>query len=301
MNGRGSCAKRWCFTINNPDEEQDVPRWDDQFDRMVTDGLATYIIAGWEVGDSGTPHIQGYIELSKKQRITWLKSHLSERAHYEISNGTAEQASAYCKKEDSFFEYGVLSSLLSKQGQRTDLEAIKEILDDTGDINQVSDVYFAQWVRYHKAFEKYVLNKQERRNWVTEVHVLWGATGTGKSRFVHDLHPNNLWVASDNSLKWFDGYHGEDFVLFDDFVSVKNDRFGFLLQLLDRYAMTVPIKGGFVNWKPRTIYFTSNLPIEQWFTGVTEAQFAALKRRITRQIKFHGTRHTESGSFSHFI
>lgn len=42
--GRG---KHWCFTINNYDEEEQVPAPED----------VEYIVMGKEVGEDGTPHI----------------------------------------------------------------------------------------------------------------------------------------------------------------------------------------------------------------------------------------------------
>lgn len=32
------------------------------------------IIAGIEVGENGTPHLQGYVQLTKRHRLSWLKN-----------------------------------------------------------------------------------------------------------------------------------------------------------------------------------------------------------------------------------
>lgn len=294
-----AAAKRWTFTVNNPELEGDEPAWLERLDAHVTNGIFTYYVAGWEIGDGGTPHIQGYVELAKRSRISSLKSLISGRAHFEISRGTAKQASDYCKKDGSFAESGVISCETSRQGRRTDLEAVKEKLDNGICMADIADSHFEEWLKFNKAFNHYRLLRAPRREWVTEVIVYYGPTGTGKTRKVHE-EEKDLWVATDNTLKWFDGYENHEAVLFDDFVSIKNTKFGFLLQLLDRYGMHVPVKGGFVNWAPKRIYFTSNLPVEEWFTGVTHQQFQALKRRITKSVQFHGARYSEEGNFSHF-
>ena len=58
-------SKYWCFTLNNyTDEDVDgVDAW--EYD---------YVIFGKEVGDNGTPHLQGYVECKTKKRLTWLKN-----------------------------------------------------------------------------------------------------------------------------------------------------------------------------------------------------------------------------------
>lgn len=106
-----SLAKRWCFTINNPtdDEEFLLSIWGEEIDQS-DESDCSYLIWGREVGDSGTPHLQGYLELRKKKRISFLKSlEWLSRAHFEVSRGTPSQASEYCKKDGDFQEYGSTS------------------------------------------------------------------------------------------------------------------------------------------------------------------------------------------------
>lgn len=280
---RGNAAKHWCFTLNNPGllGEQALG---DRLRVLLSEGTAVYAIYGRETGASGTPHLQGYVSLASKQRLSWLKANLSEGAHFEVRRGTQAQAIDYCKKDGDFQEFGTVP--VSKQGQRTDLEKAKALIDDGHTIVDVAEECFAVFAKYERALRSYALMKATKRNWVTEVFVYWGTTGTGKTRRVHDQE-EDLWVACDNQLRWFDGYEGQEAVLFDDFVSIKNEKFGFLLQLLDRYEMRVPVKGGFVNWSPKRVYFTSNLRFDEWFTGVSPSSFDALKRRITRCIHFN--------------
>lgn len=281
MQGSGNAAKRWVFTLNNPGDDEAALV--ERLQRSREAGATVYAVVGRETGASGTPHLQGYVELSTRKRFNFVKELVSSRAHIEISRGSREQASSYCKKDGDYVEIG--EPIVSQQGKRTDLERVKAILDEGGDILDVAHESFGTFLRYEKSLVRYQSMVQRKRDWVPDVYVFWGTTGTGKTRKVHE-DESDLWVACDNSLKWFDGYTGQPAVLFDDFISVKNERFGFLLQLLDRYAMSVPVKGGFVNWCPRRIYFTSNLPIEEWYTGVSVSSAAALRRRITKQVHF---------------
>lgn len=283
-----SNARRWTLTINNPGVVANEPGWLAKMDRLVGEGCVSYYIFGWEIGDSGTEHIQGYVELPTRKRLAWLKSAIDAGAHFEVARGTPDENVAYCSKDGSFADGGTPSSELSVQGRRSDLQAVKESLDAGCRMDEIADLHFTQYVKFNKAFSAYRTMNAEKRSWPTEVIIYYGDTGTGKSRKVHD-DEKDLWVATDNTLKWFDGYDGHEAVLFDDFTGVKNNRFGFLLQLLDRYEMQVPIKCGFVNWAPRRAYFTSNLHLDDWFTGVSTRQFDALKRRVTKIVHFDGT------------
>jgi len=113
--------------------------------------------------------------------------------------------------------------------------------------------------------------------------VCWlsGATGVGKTRaaieLADELAPDNYWI-SPGSLQWFDGYAGEPVVIFDD-LRTKHASFHFLLRLLDRYALRVPFKGGFVDWTPLIIIITAPYsPTRMWDLRCTE-DLQQLQRR----------------------
>lgn len=67
---------------------------------VVGDQGAQYLVYGHETGESGTHHLQGYVEWSKKISLKSLKKHLgTKRIHLEKANGSLDQNQAYCKKE----------------------------------------------------------------------------------------------------------------------------------------------------------------------------------------------------------
>jgi len=82
-----SAAKNWVFTINNY-RDNDIEKLEKMFDH----GHFSYIVYGKEVGEHGTPHIQGYVQLKKKMRMAQVKKFISSRAHLEVSRGSPEQA-----------------------------------------------------------------------------------------------------------------------------------------------------------------------------------------------------------------
>lgn len=277
-------TKYICFTLNNYAEDEvkaieSIP--------VGAPNLVSYITFGREVGANGTRHLQGYLELSRRQRFTAIHRLPGlSRAHLEARKGTAAQASEYCWKEDREpYRAGTIS--VSQQGRRSDLEATKLALDNGGTIQDVAQEHFGTFLKYHRALGLYASYRAEKRNWQVEVTVYWGETGTGKTRRAHEESKGDAWIYSSDG--WFDGYNQEDCVIFDDY-SGSEFKIGYLLKLLDRYPMRVRVKGGFVNWKPRRIWITSNLDPESWYPNAHEEHRAALRRRLTQVIHFANLR-----------
>jgi len=110
-------SKSFCFTLNNY-TDNDVVRLSDLFSSNSVD----YLIYGKEVGESGTPHLQGYVKFPKKKRIRGVKSILGDTCHVE-STRNVEAAIEYCKKDGDFTEFG---EIVNNQGCRSDILAVKE-------------------------------------------------------------------------------------------------------------------------------------------------------------------------------
>lgn len=87
-------VRNWCFTLNNYTS--------DDIDSIKAINCR-YLIFGKEVGASGTPHLQGYIEFDKSVRFSYVKK-LFPKAHLEPRTKPREANIKYCKKEGDFFE-----------------------------------------------------------------------------------------------------------------------------------------------------------------------------------------------------
>jgi len=89
-------SRGWCFTINN-----DV--WSDLMDILSMN--FRYLIIGFEIGEEGTPHIQGYVLFHSPLSGPTVQRKMP-RAHVEPSRGSVKQASEYCAKDGDFYEFG---------------------------------------------------------------------------------------------------------------------------------------------------------------------------------------------------
>lgn len=103
QNARESPKKHWVFTLNNPGPDDQGGLWLLPYD---------YAVLGFEVGESGTPHIQGYVIFKNKYRLNQLKvySPQGQRCHWEPQSlySTPAQAAEYCMKDGDFKEFGEL-------------------------------------------------------------------------------------------------------------------------------------------------------------------------------------------------
>ena len=92
-------TKHWVFTLNNWTDADD--------DNLKALGpQVEYLVYGYETGDSGTRHLQGYIIFSRVKRFAEAQALLPRGSHLECKRGTPFQAASYCKKDGLFQEFG---------------------------------------------------------------------------------------------------------------------------------------------------------------------------------------------------
>jgi len=255
----------YMFTINNPTEEDTPLLWETK-----------YIIYQKERGQEGTVHLQGYVIFKKAMRISALKK-INARAHWEKRRGTHEQAKAYCSKEDTRIEGPFAQGEEPAQGKRSDLLEIKEKLDQGVSMKEIAADHYGSWCRYRQSFAAYRQLSQPERNFKTQVFVLWGNTGVGKSKFVADsaakVEESIYWKPQG---QWWDGYNNEIHCCLDDFYG--GIKYTDMLRLLDRYPFQVEVKGGYVQFNSKYIWITSNKHPNQWYAK--EEGYPALERRF---------------------
>lgn len=257
-------ARNFCFTINNYTQD----------DLNVLGNLepstVKYLIYGLEVGESGTPHIQGLVCWKDAKDFNYMKKNFSATAHYETMRGTFKQAADYCKKDGVFFEKGTLPA---DRGQ-----LVKDVWNDVrekakmGDFEAIpSDIYIRNMTNIHKIARMH-MELPEDADQTTGVWI-YGRSGVGKSRYARYHYPE---FHHKMLNKWWDGYREHENVLLEDVAPDHKFLAYFLKIWMDRYAFPAEMKGDVRTIRPKKVIVTSQYTIEQCFEP-TDAE--AIRRR----------------------
>jgi len=86
-----SPAKHWIFTLNNHTEKNIL--------QLMNDSSIEQLSMQEEVGESGTPHLQGYLKFKTKRRPLSIFKHYF-KAHWQKCKRIKE-AIIYTQKEDT--------------------------------------------------------------------------------------------------------------------------------------------------------------------------------------------------------
>lgn len=263
MEDKNKQARRWCFTINNPTD----------LDRELLDTLpCSYIVYEDEVGEEGTPHIQGYVEFDSGMRMKTLSKSMP-RAHLIASKGSAKQNEVYCKKDKTnIHERGEPK----QQGRRTDLEAVAAMVKDKKSIREIADEHPSTYIRYNRGITAYKNLLQEDRKEPACVVWLWGDTGVGKTRTATEGF-ESFYIK--DGTQWWDGYEQQECIVIDDFDGKWPLRD--MLRVLDRYPYQGQVKGGYVKINSPYIIFTCDEPPDRFWKPKHLSQ---IKRRLDGRI-----------------
>lgn len=147
-------SRQYCFTINN-DTFEDLD--------SLLDLSFTYLIFGFEEGqDTGTSHIQGFVQFPYQYSFTKLKNQL-QRAHIESCRGSAKQNRNYCMKDGEFYEFGDLpySCLPEKDRQSLFKQFVSMVLSGKNSNHEIKEKYPNYWFIYKskiKEMNEYIPN-----------------------------------------------------------------------------------------------------------------------------------------------
>jgi len=227
------------------------------------------------------------------------------RVALKVRTGSQESAILYTKKGDQthaeweqhhehgptfgnnvdWVEYGTPSKV--KQGTRTDVTALMADVKSLKTDLELVDNHGELALRYFKAIQTLRQQIKPAKGQPTEIYLMVGPTGVGKTRKAYQDWPD-LWEVpiSQGTSNWFDGYAGQKVVLFDEFsgdMPLRN-----ALKILDHwYVRQVPTKGGHVWFNPSVVLVTSNFHPSTWYDYSSRIEHErALRRRFHRV--YHG-------------
>lgn len=268
-----SKARDYCFTLNNYTQEHI---------QLLEELDCAYVVYGKEVGESGTPHLQGYVRFPTPRTVSSVIKKI-KGAHIEIKKGTFEQAIAYCKKDGDVYERGVAPMTKEQKGdcnKRRHEDAFQAAKDGRFD-----DIPADLRTRFYGTYKKIREDHLPKPEPLTELQNEWcyGPTGTGKSRSAQEMYPD-AYLKKANT-KWWDGYIDQEVVIIDDFDKY-HVQLGYELKIwLDHYPFQAERKGGSMDIRPKKIIITSNYhPADIWDDNRT---LEPVLRRV-KLVKYEG-------------
>ncbi|AMB42978.1 putative Rep protein [Circovirus-like genome DCCV-9] len=269
-------ATNWVLTVFDEDGSrrqrlETLPDW------------AKCLAYGDEVTKRGRKHYQCYVTAWNPVRFSQFQPWIGKSWRSPMLGRLADSED-YCSKQSRLKIIGQKEN----QGRRTDLIGTKRRLDQLKPGESLMDVareepHFQQIMRCERSMQKYVENKRFRdmKGDYTKPELTWivGAAGCGKTSLVYFMEPDIYDVPD---FKWFDGYCGQEAVLFNNVTDSHCPKYVDFLRQVDRYSIQVPVKGGFVAWHPKRIYVTSlGLPARCWpYIG----DLSEVNRRIDRYL-----------------
>lgn len=258
-------ARRWCFTLNNPEGALDTSAW----------AARGVIGAVWqrERGEQGTEHFQGYIKFNNTRRLAFVKTTLkTDRVHLEPARGSNDQCVDYCIKisthvDGPWWFPDEATVRASTQGQRTDLVDMAAAAKEGKPLLEISEIDPATYIRNYRGIQHYrsLHNPAAVNRDVVNVLCLWGSSGVGKTYWVRRLLGQPVFEPEIKSDQvWFNGYNGEKIILLDEYtgqlpIAVFN-------KILDPYAYMAPCKmAPYVAAEWTGVIILTNLKPADWY------------------------------------
>jgi len=290
-NTKAAC---WVGTWNNPKmtNEDFLKHLQD----LEEQGFLQYAIFQREKGEeNGTEHFQYFLNWKNARYFNWIKETLPYGCHFKpmYRNSTKTACRTYCSKPDTrisetFYEVGEFT----EQGNRSDLAKIIGFLDDGVPLQSVRKQFPVQCVMYAKQLKEYeqsLIHEQQEENFrELKINYIWGATGTGKTKYLVDKYGyKNIYRVKFYDGRAFDGYDNQKVLVLDEFRSLF--KIADMLHFLDGHPVDLPCRYHDRVACYTEVYIVSNIPLSAQYPNVQvsePATWQALMRRIQNVYNF---------------
>ena len=190
-------ATAWCGTLHLDTEEFDGETF---LKQHVEAKRIAYGIGQIErCPTTGRLHFQFYIQAHRTQALSWVRKYIADRAHWEQARGNVQQCIDYCSKDDTRVAGPWTAGMPKRQGQTAGLEAATELVCSGVALADVAKRMPLVWVRHGKGLvhlRQTLCLDADRREFGPdgpELWVLWGPSGSGKSRYAKEHWPGAFW------------------------------------------------------------------------------------------------------------
>ncbi|AUM61654.1 Rep [uncultured virus] len=272
----------WVFTFNYGKEDQPPLEAALRFVNDTIPPICDYFVAGFETAPTtGQTHVQGYIQLNKRKRLTELKK-LPDAGtiHWEVAKGDEVQNREYCLKScnDDFVEGGEAKCVNGRVQEKKRWDDAKAFAK-SGELDAVCPQIYVSHYSSLRCIARDNLGCCKDEPDVTGIWI-YGGSGSGKSHWARQRYGGGtdmLYLKPIN--KWWDGFRKDQHVnvLLED-MEPSQSVLGYHLKIwADRYSFPAEIKGSTIQIRPKRIIVTSQYHPGQIWTD-TETQTAILRR-----------------------
>lgn len=295
---RDKASRKYQLTINNPQENG-------YSHEIIKETLKTFSsLKYWclcdEIGENGTYHTHIYVIFKNAVMFSTMQKKFYG-AHLEFAQGTNKENYEYIRKDgkwkddkkhetniaDTFEEFGELPP--DRNSSNNISAEVYEMIKDGASDQDILETYpgYMTKIDYINKTRQTLLKEKYKDTWRdVEVTYIYGDTGTGKTRSVMDKYGySNVYRVTDYAHP-FDGYKGEDVILFEEFRSslpLKD-----MLTLLDGYPVELPSRYTNKVACYTKVYFATNIPLDEQYKNVQREEpqsWDAFCRRINTVIR----------------
>lgn len=287
---KGPMSKRWAFTCNNPGD------WRPIYNAKTM----AYLVWEHEVGDQGTPHIQGYVRFTSKSRLATAQNKLNRPGlHMDIAEGNEKQNRDYCMKEAGKpgwegAEEGKYEPGAGAKGHRSDLDKAVDLVKERG-YRAVATEFPKTYVLFHKGLAELeqAIKVPPPAERPTHNVIIWGNTGVGKSHLLkHTFAKEDMyWVVGCPGRGPFDKYKSQKILVLDEF-EYGDWNIRDLNGITDKWDYQVRCRYADKEAYWEQVYILANDDPNTWWTSemnsflgakpkVTEPQLQAFRRRFS--------------------
>ena len=289
---RSKAYRKFQLTFNNPQEHE----YDHESIRHILQDISGIVYWCMCDEEGSTYHTHLYVAFENAKEFSMIQRRFYG-VHIEAAKGTHRENRDYIRKEgkwrdseksetnkpETFEESCELPVESEPRVKQT--EAIFAMVEDgasNAEILRECPSAMLHLQHIEQARQTLLEEKYCREFRKLEVTYIWGPPGVGKTRSIMEKYGYENVCRVTNYAHPFDGYHGQDVILFDEFRS--SLPFSDMLNYLDGYPLPLPCRYADRIACYTKVYIVSNIPLEKQYPNIQMEEpesFGALKRRIT--------------------
>jgi len=291
---RSEAFRKYQLTFNNPQEHgfsHDVIKHTlDTFNNCIYWCMCDEI-----GGECQTPHTHLYMAFRNAAEFTAVQQHF-HGAHIEGARGSHQENRDYVRKEgkwlndakhetnlpDTFEESGDLPEERKARSKQSE-EILTMIQDGATNAEILREIPSTIYHMPHIDAARQTLLQEQYRTQFRNLHVEYisGQTGVGKTRGIMEKYGYTNVYRALNYGHPFDGYAGQDVMLFDEFRS--SLPIADMLKYLEGYPLMLPCRYNDKVACFTKIFVVSNIPFEKQYPNIQFEEpetWKAFKRRF---------------------